>query len=188
MIKADPSTLVAGLLALLEQGRLATWYAIPLESEPAMLLRDQARDRLRAAYAAGQRDFPAQLAELVARFWLGRTLESEIQNLLAVLDSERERALLALVYGQLRLACKQQGAWRYLDRGFNEAANLLEADEYFQVLKRHERLRRLPLHESPAAPQLLRTLLAEAELINRLEGPRLSRPDSTEGGHLDTLD
>ena len=96
--------------------------------------------------------------------------------------------MLALLYGQLLLACRHKDAWQYLEQGFQAAANLLASDEYFLVMKRHETLRRLPLGGTRAEPQGLEAMLQEAEVIRRLQGSQSQRPEGTEGRHLDTLD
>lgn len=174
--------------ASLDSGDLSAWYAVPLDAGAAEALAAQSRQSLRACYGNGADGFRFQLQQAIARYWLGREVEPDIRNLLATEKDPVRRALVALVYGQLLVSCKRAGAWEYLDRGFGGAANRLPPDDYFAVLKRHERLRRLALSPRGAPGQPLDALLAEAEVIRRLQGDQPERPASTEGRHLDTLD
>ncbi|HEY9150668.1 MAG TPA: hypothetical protein VIQ75_07665, partial [Gammaproteobacteria bacterium] len=100
----------------------------------------------------------------------------------------RTRALVLLIHGQLLAAVQRREGLARLDAGFALAADLLEPEAYFQVLKRHAALRDLTWHALPASPQDLASLLREAAVIRRLRGPGESRPRGTEGSHLDTLD
>ena len=85
------------------------------------------------------------------------------------------------------MACKHEPACDYLDSGFELAAHLLEPEEYFLVLKRHELLRRLQLMPTPSKAAGLDELLTEARVIQRLKG-RESYTLPHNPGHLDTLD
>ena len=166
---------------------LAGWYAEPMDTAQAAALERQAGACLRRP-RAGAAPLPCRLQWLVARFWRGRDIGAEADNLLAVTREARARALVFLVHGQLLASVRRAGAMERLDQGFALAANLLEADAYFRVLRRHETLRVLPWHAVAATPQGLDALLREAAVIRRLRGPGDVRPRGTEGAHLDTLD
>ena len=165
---------------------LAGWYAQPMTQAQAEALDRLARECLRRRSVTPP--LRCRLQWLIARFWRGREVAAEVENLLAVADGPRSRALVLLVHGQLLAAVRRQGALARLDAGFALAADLLDPEDYFQVLKRHAALRDLPWHDLPASPQDLATLLREAAVIRRLRGPGEPRPRGTEGSHLDTLD
>ncbi len=169
------------------QASLVSWFAVPLTPEQAEAALSEIRQALRRGRAAQQGAFSARLAELIFRFWAGNDIEANYRNLLALLNDQRELALLDLCYGQLLMSRKQQPAWQHLDKGFARAAHLLEPEDYFAVLKRHELLRELPLSQLPSAAATLEALLAEARVIARLRGAG-GRPDRGSGKHSDTLD
>jgi hypothetical protein len=127
-----------------------------------------------------------RLAEIIFRFWAGHDSESNYRNCLALLDSDRDLALLELCYGQLLIARRLEPAWRHLDTGFTTAARLLEPEDYFTVMKRHELLRQLPLATRPSPAASLDALLAEARVIARLRGPG-GRPGTHLPGRSDTV-
>ena len=78
-------------------------------------------------------------------------------------------------------------ATAFRSNGFELAAHLLEPEEYFLVLKRHELLRHLQLMPTPSKAAGLDELLTEARVIQRLKG-RESHTLPHNPGHLDTLD
>ncbi len=166
---------------------LAAWLGDPLPVRDADRWLAESRAQLKACYARGQACFHVRLAELIALHWCGRNTAMHYRNLLAVLDSDRDRAQLELCYGQLLIACKLCSAWHHLDTGFELAANLLQPEEYFIVMRRHDRLRHLPLSENGADPAELGGLLSEAGVISRLAGPARGRRLAGTG-HQDTVD
>jgi hypothetical protein len=166
---------------------LAAWLADPLPERDAELWLAQVGYRLRTCYARAQHCFQARLAEIIALHWCGKNAAMHYQNLRPVLDSDRHRAQLELSYGQLLIACKRREAWRHLDDGFECAANLLEPEEYFIVLRRHECLRHLSLSDNGADPVGLDGLLREAGVISRLAGPNRGRREAGTK-HQDTVD
>ena len=169
------------------QASLAGWFAAPLTQEQAEAALSEIRQALHGGRAAQQAAFSTRLAELILRFWAGRDIEASYRNLHALLSDQRELALLDLCYGQLLMSCKQEPAWQHLDKGFTTAAHLLEPEDYFAVLKRHELLRQLPLSPLPSPAATLEALLAEARVIARLRGIAV-RPDRGFCDHKDTLD
>ena len=166
---------------------LASWLAEPVSQQRAQACLPGILHRLQASISGGYGSFPERLAELVVRYWCGHDLGAIYWNLLALHGERREQAQLKLCYGQLLMSCKYQPAWDHLDSGFELAAHLLEPEEYFLVLKRHELLRYLQLRQTPAEPASLHELLMEAGVIQRLSGPE-NYPPTQNLKHLDTLD
>ena len=162
----DPFRLTASSVDLPWAG----WYATPLSADAAAALQAQARQARQHALA-GQRDpFPAQLAELIAGFWLGRAIELDHRSLLATAPHEY-RGFVELVYGQLLASRKLTGASTYLQQGFRAAVllNRLAPADYLALLRRHELLRLLVLTEVGSPPRTLPDLLNEARIIRRLQ-------------------
>jgi hypothetical protein len=126
---------------------------------------------------------------MIVRYWLGYDIAAAYQNTLAPLRRRHDRALLKLCYGQLLMARKVETAWQHLDSGFELAANILQAEEYFLVLKRHQLLHALALSATPSSPMRLDELLNEAEVIQRITGARGGTHRLTVGqSHHDTTD
>jgi hypothetical protein len=169
------------------ENSLADWFAEPLPVARARTSLVALGRRTGAGSGGPGRAFGVRLAEMVCRYWAGLDTEADYRNLSALYRRPRQRAVLELVSGQLLIACRLQGAWGHLDRGFSLAARLLAAEDYFVVLRRHELLRQLPLFPSPARPATLEDLLSEARIIARLRGnePIPLRPQT---GHRDTVD
>ena len=124
--------------------------------------------------------------------WLTRFIPIEIDEVEALLEathgddlvSLRDRALLELVYGQLLMGRKLSPAGEHLARGFRLAVPWLSSAGYFELVRRHERLDCLRLTDTPAPPQGLAALLAEAAVVQRLQtGGRGRRPNE----HRDTV-
>jgi hypothetical protein len=172
---------------LMEGGEvsLASWLGAPVDRARAEALLSRVEQRLRQRRVAGAQRFHLRLAELICRYWAGKDTDAVYETMSALLTDARERALLELCCGQLLMARRCQPAWRHLDRGFQLAANLLEAEDYFRVLKRHELLRQLPLATTPADAAPLATLLNEARVIARLRG-RGGHTAPAAGRHRDT--
>jgi hypothetical protein len=164
---------------------LASWFAAPLTVDQAQVSLSEVRQRTGRRAPAGA--FNIRLGEIILRFWAGRDVEPDYGNCLALAEDDRQRATLELCFGQLLISRKCQSAWLHLDRGFALAAHLLEPEEYFSVLKRHELLRQLPLAPRASEGVSLEALLNEARVIARLRGPG-RRPDPRDPRHRDTVD
>jgi hypothetical protein len=166
---------------------LASWFAAPLTVDQAQVSLSEVRQRLRTGRCTPAGAFNIRLGEIVFRFWAGQDVEPDYGNCLAMAEDDRQRAMLELCFGQLLIARKCRSAWLHLDRGFALAAHLLEPEEYFSVLKRHELLRQLPVAPGASEGASLEALLNEARVIARLRGPA-SRPDLRGPRHRDTVD
>jgi len=177
---------VLGRLAEGGEVSLASWLGVPVDSARAEALLNGVLRRLRQGRVAGAERFNLRLAELICRYWAGKDTDAVYETMSVLQGDGRERALLELCCGQLLMARRCQPAWQHLDSGFKLAANLLEAQDYFRVLKRHELLRQLPLATTPADAVPLATLLNEARVIARLRG-RGGHPAPTGGKHRDTI-
>jgi hypothetical protein len=177
------------LKQLLQGGRvsLASWFAVPLGIEQAQAAALEIQQRLLTGRYEQMAPFNFRLAEIIFRYWAGYEVAANVKNFSALLQDKRERAMLALCYGQLLMVRKQVPAWDYLDHGFQLATHLLEPEDYFKVLKRHELLRQLPLQTAPSAAAPLDALLDEARIIARLKGNG-RRAGMAGDAHQDTVD
>jgi hypothetical protein len=156
-----------GLLPLHE------WHIWPLTEEQAYAWLKQAQQGQRAAVLSGDSGMTWRVREMVARFWLGRSVYLPYLAMCAAAGNRYERALAELVYGQVLVSRRLHGAFEHLDAGLNYAHHLLMTQNYFTLVHRHELLRYLPLGDEPCAPQDLNALLIEAAVIKRLmDGPR----------------
>jgi hypothetical protein len=182
VIQADP----VSRLAQGSQVSLACWLGDPLDVPRAQQLSGVVRERTRHGRNSGAELFNLRLAELICRFWTGGDIEAAYETLSALPGDDRQLARLELCYGQLFMARRQQPAWQHLDRGFQLAANLLEAEDYFRVLGRHELLRQIPLQSEAGAAAPLDALLREARVIARLRGS-VAKHEPVAGEHRDTL-
>lgn len=150
--------------------RLSDWYAEPMSAAAAETLLLQIRDARQTAHRGRGACSACPFHEMIARFWLGRSLEVVYDHLAHQGNDARRRALAELIRGQLMMSTRQRGAMERLRNGFYLAAPYLAASEYFQMLKRHELLAALPLLPRPAAAQGLEALLREARVIRQLQG------------------
>lgn len=167
---------------------LASWFASPLTRRQAESRLPAIQRRVHTSLSKGQNGCAIRLAELIVRYWRGDDVDVAYQNMLALPGECRERAMLELCYGQLLIARKICMAWQYLDSGFQLAAHMLNPEDYFLVLKRHERLRALVLSARPSTPMRLDELLTEASVIQRLGGAGRGTHQQIEGRmHYDTI-
>lgn len=167
---------------------LADWFAEPLGLERAQAAVIDIRRQLMTGRRDRSAPFNLRLAEIIVSHWGGQDVEPGVKNFSASLHDRRERALLALCYGQLLMARKQLPAWEHLEHGFQLATHLLEPEDYFRVLRRHELLRQLPLKAVPTAAAPLAALLNEARIIARLKGAGHRRSGEADASHQDTVD
>jgi hypothetical protein len=163
---------------------LSFWYADPLGADQADRLLHEVRNKL--GHAQGGHYLQLRLQEIIARYWLGRDISTDIENLYITCKEDHCRALINLVYGQLLISRKRQGAMDYLQQGFQQAANLFAAVEYLEVMRRHERLKHLVLSEQAAEGRSLEDLLKEADVIKALRGKKDHHCD-VRGNREDTV-
>jgi len=152
------------------QVSLAAWYGEPLALSDALRLCAEAERLLRSRLCTGQPVFQLQVLQLLSHYWMGDSTSLDYQQLAAAATTQRDRALLEIVYGQLLLSRRRRPALQHLDCGFGFAAGYLEATDYFLLVRRHDLLRHIPLSDKAAAPQGLQSLLAEAAVIRQLRG------------------
>jgi hypothetical protein len=161
---------------------LSTWLADPLPPGEAVAWRERVACRLMGEPGS----FNLRLAEIIVRYWCEEDALMHYQTLVAVVDTDRQRAQLEFCYGQLLIARKRLTAWRHLERGFALAVHDMGPDEYFQVLRRHGNLRQLALSQAGSEPESLSGLLKEAGVIARLRGSGGKRRHPSD--HQDTVD
>lgn len=178
------------ILSQLRQGKtpgLAAWMADPMDKAEALRSLARLQKIMRFGHLDEQVVFARRLGEIITRFWAGKDIEAGYENLLALLDGTRQQSILELCVGQLLIARRLSQAWMHLDRGFQLAVHLLEPDDYFLVLKRHELLRQLPLSLVGTDAATLDALLKEARVIATLRGNG-TRQVNTSPKHQDTVD
>jgi hypothetical protein len=175
---------VAGKLLKPARPVLSNWYGDPIDAASAKALLERTERRLRSRLCHGGRCFPLHVLRMICRHWLQSDSALEYRQVSALACDDGERALVELVYGQLLISGRRLSARDYLARGFALAARLLDAADYFVLLRRHELLEFLPLSETPAVAQDLDSLLRQAGVIRRLRiGERRHRGNP----HQDTL-
>jgi len=158
------------------QTLLGRWYAEPLTATQAQQLLDKSTRRLEGRLRHGGNTLCCRLAQMQARFWLGKPIEEYYLSLHHLASrSAHGLALLELVYGQLLISRRLGGAVMHLQRGFELARPLFAPGDYFQVLERHRLLRQLPLSDTPGPAESLQQLLTTARVIERLERPEERR-------------
>lgn len=166
---------------------LAAWMADPVDEESALHNLRQIQERMRSGNLDEQIAFALRLGDIIMRFWAKKDIDAGYENLLALLERPRQQSMLELCIGQLLISRKLSRAWTHLDRGFQLAAHLLEPENYFLVLRRHELLRQLPLSLAGSEASGLEALLNEARIIATLRGRR-TRQGNIVPKHRDTVD
>ena len=164
---------------------LGDWFAEPMDHALAGTLLEKTRQAMQRSIVLGQPGYELRILELITAYWLDRPVENLFTSLSAISGNRYQRALLALVYGQLLMSRKQAGAMIHLDTGFRLASNMLEAQDYFKLMQRHDLLRRLPVSTGLAQPLGLAALLAEANVIQQICGTGV--PEVIFGQSPDTL-
>jgi hypothetical protein len=174
------------LISLLDSvpAPLAGWYAAPLTPEQADALCQAAQRAIQAQLCAGASCLQQRLLVLLCSAGSAAASQARYSELVRAAANTRERALLELVYGQWLASRKLSPAMRHLADGFRISAALLGNEDYFRLLRRHERLACLALSSQAASPRGLPALLTEAAVIERLQ--RRVRPIPA-SSHCDTL-
>lgn len=150
---------------------LARWYATPLDRNAANALLHTAQQREAVRVRRGKSCYTCRLQRMIAHFWLGKEIDEEFRALQQRLRlTAHGRILAELIYGQLLMSQRRNGAMAALDRAFHSAHHLLTPSDYFVLFKRHGLLRRLPLGAQPQPSLSLADLLTTATVIERLAG------------------
>jgi hypothetical protein len=163
---------------------LPGWYATPVTPEDADTLCQAAQQAIQTQLRAGASCFQQRLLVLVCSDGSPAVSQARYSELLRAAASTRERALLELVYGQWLASRKLLPAMRHLADGFRLAAPLLASEDYFRLLRRHERLACLAFSAQAASPQDLPALLTEAGVTECLQRGMRRVPANS---HQDTL-
>jgi len=146
---------------------LSDWYAQPTTVEAA----EESLKAVRQRRKQQESDILSlRIEEIIARYWLGRDIRGDVQNYQASYQSEAHRALITIIYGQLLMSRKREGAMEYLDEGFRMAINHFQGAAYLEVMRRHDQLRYIVLGPQPLPGLSLKELLQEAEVIKKLKG------------------
>lgn len=161
----------------LPPGILAHWYAEPLSKEQAGSLLKLSREREQQQLKQGARTTLSPLLKLIALHWLDEPVEGHYQHLISKRSkSVHAEILKPLIYGQLLMSRRREGAMEYLDSAFQQARLLLRPDDYFVMMKRHQLLRILPLDKNGSAGENLQSLLTTAAVIERMKHGQEERP------------
>jgi hypothetical protein len=163
---------------------LSGWYAVPMASEHADRLCQSAQQAIQEQLRAGASCFQQRLLVLVCCDVSPAVTRSRYNGLVQTATNTREHALLELVYGQWLASRKLLPAMRHLADGFRLAAPLLASEDYFRLLRRHERLACLAFSAQAASPQDLPALLTEAGVTECLQRGMRRVPANS---HQDTL-
>lgn len=139
------------------EAALADWHGDPVSPNMASNWLNSADNRNADA-----------LTRLVGRYWAGLRCDVLLAELQRNANNAQQTALIDLVWGQLLMARRLEGAMAHLNRGFDVAAPLLSARDYLRVLKRHQTLSWLVLNPVPSPPQTLTDLIRLAEVTRRL--------------------
>lgn len=150
-------------------GILTHWYAEPLSNEKAEALLQLAEKRQQERLKRNGTAYLSPLLKLIALHWLGEATEGYYHYLLSKRSkSVHAEILKPLIYGQLLMSKKMEGAMEYLDDAFHQARLLLRPEDYFVLMKRHQDLRNIPLSKQPTAGETLEGLLKTGGVIGRM--------------------
>lgn len=164
-------------------GVLARWYATPLDHDTARALLDHAQQREALRVRHGKSCYTCRLQRMIAHYWLGKEVDEEFRALTQRLHNTAHGRILAeLIYGQLLMSQRRNGAMAALDHAFYAARHLLTPSDYFVLLKRNNLLRRLPLATEGQKGLFLDELLTTSAVIERMtnmQQPRGRRDDGS---------
>lgn len=168
-----------------ELGILARWYAEPLNHNDAQALLEVSQRREQALLKRHGRSYLSPLLKLVALHWLGERTDEYYHYLTSQHSGSTHLQILKpLLYGQLLMSRRLDGAMQYLDEAFLHARLLLRPDDYFTLMKRHQVLKRIPLSDKGARPESLTELLTTASVIERMQ----DNPEKRKGFWYDPND
>ncbi len=151
-------------------GILARWYAEPLSHEEAAQLLTLAEQREQERLKRFARSHLSPLLRLIALYWLGEPTEEYYHHLTSKPAASIHAGILTpLIYGQLLMSTRVNGAMDYLDEAFHRARLLLRPEDYFVLMKRHQRLRAIPTAVTQKEGETLHALLTTAGVIERMK-------------------
>ncbi len=160
-----------------ELGILARWYAEPLTHEEAKALLKLSERREQERLKRNGSSYLSPLLKLIALHWLGEPTEGHYHYLISKKNkSIHAESLTALIYGQLLMSKKLEGAMDYLDQAFHKVQLLLRPEDYFVLMKRHQVLKHIPVSGQPGKGESLEGLLKTGGVIGRMEESRGGRP------------
>lgn len=164
---------------------LARWYATPLDRDAAAELLHRAQQREALRVRRGKSCYTCRLQRMVAHYWLGKEIDEEFHALTQRLrNTAHGRILAELIYGQLLMSQRRNGAMAALDHAFHAACHLLTPSDYFVLFKRHNLLRRLPLGTEGQKRLSLEALLTTAAVIKRMTNTQQVMARKDDGNSL----
>jgi hypothetical protein len=147
-------------------GILARWYAEPLSHNEAQKLLALSLQREQALLKRSASSPLSPLLKLIALYWLGEPLEAHYHHLLSKRSrSAHSEILKPLIYGQLLMSQRREGAMEYLDEAFQRSRQLLRPEDYFTVMKRQTLLREIPLSPVMGAAPSPRKALNDEKVV-----------------------
>ena len=152
------------------EGILGRWYAEPMDREAALQLYAAAEARLHRYLRTGRHCLTCRFGLVIARFWLDKDFENELESLRHVSrGSGHARVLCELLHGQLLMSRQLEGAMAHLERAFMLGRDLFSPADYFRIMKRHQLLDLIPLSKQPATPRTLHELLTSAAVMREFD-------------------
>ncbi len=152
----------------MSQSLLTKWYANPQSIKEAQQNIARLNQHQQIRYRRGIGCRICQLQLLIAHFWLDADIKPEIETLLQQNQHQRRfNALINLVYGQLLISKRLNGAHHFLNEAFKLSSPLLTTENYFKIYHQHQLLKALPLNEKALPAEDLKTLITMAEVILR---------------------
>lgn len=159
-------------------GILARWYAEPLSHDAAKTLLKLCAEREQLKLKQYGSPYLAPYLKLIALHWLDEPTDGHYQYLRSRNSvSAHAEVLKPLIYGQLLISKKIEGAIEYLDEAFQQGRLLFRPEDYFVVMKRHQLLAKLPTGDHPSHGEGLNSLLTTAAVIDRMGKTQQGRPD-----------
>ncbi len=155
--------------------RLSAWRAAPQSSQVARQNLAGIRTLLQRYYQQGRDTSLLKILEMTGRYWLDDFQAADFDNMICTLGNQKYCALARLVYGQLLISFKCDGAHAMLAAGFLRIQPWLEPAEYFTLMKRHQQLLALRLGRKTPIALTLPELLDEAAVVRQLQGRQHAR-------------
>lgn len=159
-------------------GILARWYGEPLNHEEAEALLKLTEKRAQERLKRNGNSCLYPLLKLIALHWREEPTEGHYHYLISKKNKSVHAGILSpLIYGQLLMSTKTEGAMDYLDEAFHRARLLLKPEDYFVLMKRHQILKNIPLSGQACEGETLEELLKTGGVIGRMEESLGGRPE-----------